>query len=347
MLPRETARTFKKWLTTAFILLLFSSAGCTKQNGTVAMVTTAVVTSTLPTTVPTESATPTLTAVITPLPILTLTPTATTTRPPSLTPTPTATPFPTLTPLPTIPPEQRGQAYADLMSTNGGCDLPCWWGFEMGVASLDEVRQFYTTFDAYISEWQEFDPHIAVQDRILELTATFVDPQINEGMQTRHRFFAQRGVVIEVETTTNYEPEYQIAPILQQLGQPAEISMWTVPDVYEGILPAIFRFYFPEKGVMVVYGTGGVRVNDTVNICFDGFDGREGAILHLWNPSIWNPEGNKGIAERADGSSAGLISEVYPIDEVSNWDVEAFYTILANPAHTECLETPANLWPAP
>lgn len=217
----------------------------------------------------------------------------------------------------------------------------------MGVASLDEVRQFYTAFGPYISEWQEFDPHIPVQDRILGLTVTFVDPQINEGMQTSHIFFAQGDVVIEAEITANYEPEYRITPILQQLGQPAEIWMRTVPDIYEGILPAVFRLYFPEKGVFVVYGTGGVRVNDTVNICFDGFDGREGAILHLWNPSIWDPEGNKGIEERADGSSGGLISEGYPIDEVSNWDVEQFYNVLVNPTHTECLETPANLWPSP
>ena len=154
-------------------------------------------------------------------------------------------------------------------------------------------------------------------------------------------------IVMEAEITANYEPEYRITPILQQLGQPAEIWMRTVPDIYEGILPAVFRLYFPEKGVFVVYGTGGVRVNDTVNICFDGFDGREGAILHLCNPSIWDPEGNKGLAERADGSSGGLISEGYPIDEVSNWGVQDFYTILVNPTHTECLETPANLWPAP
>lgn len=216
----------------------------------------------------------------------------------------------------------------------------------MGVTSLDEVRQFYTAFGAYISEWQEFDPHIPVQDRILGLTVTFVDPQINEGMQTSHIFFAQDGIVMEAEIAVKDAPEYRITPILQRLGRPSEIWMWTVQDMYYGILPAVFRLYFPEQGVFVVYGTGGVRVNDTVNVCFDGYE-REGATLHLWNPSIWDPGGNKDLAERADGSSGGLISEGYPIDEVSNWDVEDFYTILVNPTHTECLETPANLWPAP
>ena len=199
-MPRQrTNPSFTDWLITGLTLLLFSAVGC-QQNEAIAakttMATTLTATPVPPSTTPTASTTPTLTATSTPLPTATPTPTATTTPSPS----PTPTPFPTLTPLPTIPPEQRGQTYADLMSNNGGCELPCWWGFEMGVTSLDEVRQFYTAFGAYISEWQEFDPHIPVQDRILGLTVTFVDPQINEGMQTSHIFFAQDGIVIGLLT---------------------------------------------------------------------------------------------------------------------------------------------------
>ncbi len=210
----------------------------------------------------------------------------------------------------------------------------------MGVASLHEVWQFYMAFGTYITE-QVGDNGLSA------LYATFVDPQIDDGRQVRHTFLAQDGVVIEAEIEVNFAPEYQITPILQQLGQPSEIWMSTIPEPYYGLLPARFRLYFPEQGVLVLYGTGGVRVEDTVNICFDGFDGREGSILYLWNPAIWDPDGNKTLAERANGTGSALIPEGYPTNEVSNWNVEDFYTILVNPAHTECLETPANLWPAP
>lgn len=226
------------------------------------------------------------------------------------------------------------------MSNNGGCELPCWWGFEMGVTSLDEVRQFYMAFGTYITE-QVGDSGLSA------LYAKFVDPQIDDGSQVRHTFIAQDGIVIEAEIEANYAPEYQITPILQQLGQPSEIWMSTIPEPYYGLLPARFRLYFPEQGVLVLYGTGGVRAEDTVNVCFDGFDGREGSILYLWNPAIWDPDGNKTLAERANGTGSALIPEGYPINEVSNWNVEDFYTVLVNPTHTECLETPASLWPSP
>ena len=92
----------------------------------------------------------------TPAPSIAPTRTATETPLPTKTATSTPTATPTLTPLPTISPSQRGQAYNDLMGSNGGCTLPCWWGFELGKTSLGEVRQLYTAFDTYISEQTVF-----------------------------------------------------------------------------------------------------------------------------------------------------------------------------------------------
>lgn len=203
---------------------------------------------------------------------------------------------------------------------------------------MQEVRQFYETFDASLIEQTGDGGRSA-------LYVTFVDPEIEAGTQLRHLFRIQDGTVIEVEAQVRRQPYYQIESLLQQFGQPTEIWMWTIPESYEGILPVSFRLYYPEQGVLVAYAVAGARVDDAVQVCFDELGS---VILRLWDPSIWDPNGTKGFVERANETSElGLDRDFYPIEEVSNWDVEQFYTILTDPSHTECLETQSNLWPPP
>lgn len=278
------------------------------------------------------SITPTVSEINTSVPTLTITPLPTNTS------TATSIPVATLTPLPTVPPQQRGQVYNELMDNNRGCNLPCWWGFELGKASLDEVRQFYESFDAHIFEEIE-------GDGFSTLYITFVDPEIEDGIQVRHWIVAQNDVVIEAWIAVIWHPNYQIESILQNLGQPSEIWMWTIPEQYEDSLPASFRLYFPEIGVLVSYATTAQQIDEVVQTCFDKIGG---VLLLLWEPSIWDPDGVKGIVERGGGTGSRFSLDTYlPIEEVSNWNAEQFYTILTDPTRSDCLQTPSELWPAP
>lgn len=301
------------------------------------LTSTITATAILPLATPIPSATPTDNDTATPSPSVIPTSTIIDIPSPSTTPVASSTPVPTLTPLPTIPPEQRGDTYAELMSSNGGCALPCWWGFELGTASLDEVRQFYMAFDISIVEQVGNGGRAA-------LYITFVDPEIEDGVQVRHLFRVQDGKVIEAEIQLRSLPDYQIVPILQRLGQPSEVWMWTIPEPYEGILPAHFRLYFPEQGILVFYGTGAEKSGDEVKVCFNGLGS---ATIRLWDPIIWDPIGEKGFVERANDTSELILEGDRPIEEVSNWDTEQFYTILRDDSHSQCLQTPSNLWPSP
>jgi hypothetical protein len=223
------------------------------------------------------------------------------------------------------------------MSDNGSCMLPCWWGINLGVDTIEYVEQLYTSLGASITI-SDFENDSS------RITALFVDSQIEDGIQVRHTFYTQNKVVIEAEIQIHTQPDYQIKPILEQLGPPSEVWMWTISEPYEGSLPARFRLYYPEQGVFVGYAIGGMKIGDVVNICFDEMGG---AALLLWDPTIWDPVGTKGIVDRANVGSSVSTLEGFPIDEVSNWDVEQFYTILTDPTRSECLETPSNLWSPP
>jgi hypothetical protein len=346
MLHRQIKRpVISRWSITGLVVIL-NLVGCAvsepdarssddtvTQAALVATITVSLMTPSATATVaPSVTATATITA--TPVPLPTPAPTF---PAPTATATSTPTPWPTLPPLPTIPPQERGQVYRELMNSNGGCELPCWWGFEMGKTSLEEVRQFYAAFDAFMIEQVGDSGRSA-------LYVTFVDPKIEDGIQVRHLFRVQDSIVIEAEVQVRSQPKYQIASILQQLGPPSEVWMWAIPEPYEGVLPTRFRLYFPEQGILVLYGTGGVRIGDEVNVCFDR---RGGAILRLWDPVIWDPDGTKGFIERANDSSELTLEGDHPIEEVSNWDTEQFYTVLTDPEGLDCLRTPADLWPAP
>ena len=220
--------------------------------------------------------------------------------------------------------------------------LPCWWGFELGVTTLGEVRQFYTAFNTYITEQSR-------ADGITILTAKFVDPQIENGNQVVHSYVAKDDIVIEAQIPVINLPQYQIESLLQLLGKPSEVRMLTRTDPVEGLsstrLPARFFLYFPKKGVFVSYSTGGIMDENSINICFDVDNGE---TLRLWSPNIWDPNDDKSFDDRLKASREALLYPDYrPLDEVSNWDVEQFYTILSDPAHSECLETPSELWSPP
>jgi len=347
MQHKETNRSiYHYWLIIGLFLTMVTLFGCSGYQPDVQESELVISNKNLTPMAPITTVPPSIT--LAPASIPTSTPTTTATSSPSATPTATATAtqpptvrptlVSTLTPLPTIEPQQRGQSYTDLMRNNGGCTLPCWWGFELGATNIGTVKQFYSSLGANVFEQKYPDNYSVVE-------ALFVDAQIENGVQTNHTFLVRDDdVVIEVEIEVNIYPEYQIEPILQRLGQPSEVWMWTIPESREGILPADFLLYFPARGVLVSYAVFAERIDDIVQVCFDE---RGSTILLLWEPTIWDIDKNKGFVERANKSSNFTLQGERPIDEVSNWDAEQFYTVLTDPTRSECLETPSNLWTAP
>lgn len=258
------------------------------------------------------------------------------TSPVTLTPSTTPAILAPLTPLPTVPERSRGQAYLELMTSNRGCELPCWWGFEPGEDSIDSVRQFYESFAPFVTERP-------ILDDLTALYVTFVDPQIENGIQVRHTLVAQKSVFIEAEIEAFYAPVYQIEPLLQRLGMPDDVWMWTIPEAREGVLPMSLILYYPEQGVLISYAAFAERIDDMVTACFEDTGG---TTLLLWNPEVWDPDDTKSLVDRVDESALSL-DGYRPLAEVSNWGSGQFYASLVDSAAGECLETPADLWPPP
>lgn len=321
---------------------MFIFVGCTVAEPEIEVVqeqvavdTAESITTTIPTaTIVTETIMPSATPTIFQGP----TEMATETPLPSATPTNTPTIAPTLTPFPTVAPEKRGELYDELMATNRGCELPCWWGLELGVSSLDDVVQLY----------QQFDPFITIQDfesGVTRITIKFVEPTIENGEQTTHTFRGRDNVLLESEIQVKKYENFTPLSLMTRFGQPSEVWLWTIPEPFEGVLPADFLMYFPEHGILAGYRELASNSEENVEVCLNGTGS---SSLLVWEPSIWDPNGELSFIDRAKASSElSLITGQQRIEEVSNWDEATLYANVLDSASTDCLLTPSNLWTSP
>jgi hypothetical protein len=95
----------------------------------------------MPTTTPENTATITFTPTENPSPTITRRPSAT----------------PSLTPLPSLGPEQVRAKVFELLKSNGGCELPCWWGIMPGTTTRSETEQILRGLNLGFMEYDPLD----------------------------------------------------------------------------------------------------------------------------------------------------------------------------------------------
>jgi hypothetical protein len=175
------------------------------------------------------SATQTIQAILndlyteTPLPTNTSSPTPTLTITPTpRTPYPTSTPYVTLIPLPTV---VNKEAYLhELMQTNGGCQLPCFWGIIPGETSYLVADQFLTSFATkkdvygYLFRYEFYEKNDEFFTYInMTTNGNFVD-DLSIGKKVDGVAPWKRAQFISVEK------------VLQELGQPSNIFIFVQGD---------------------------------------------------------------------------------------------------------------------
>lgn len=327
------------------ILLLIGcmTAGCIQEQPISIAVASITPNATL--IITTDSATPATTPTsllqsrtVTPRSALGLTPTTIPTLSPAA--TSSLTPQSTWTPLATIAPDARAETYYELMDNNGGCELPCWWGFELGKATANELVQFY----------ERFDPHISIRDREAGKTSieiTFVEAGIENGWQTNHRFVAKNGIITTVDIIVGEHSNYQLESLLQHLGPPSEVWMGSISDYEEdGHVPFMYALHYPEQGIAVDLGHFSAGSGANVEVLLDCFEREDSARLYMWDPTDIDYKRDQYILDNVIGLSEtqGKYAK-RPLTDVSDWDVDEFYAFLSDPNRTECLETPTEHWP--
>lgn len=273
------------------------------------------------------------------------------TRTPLLTPTPQP-PTPTVAPSPTIAPtltaDQEQALVLELLQTNAGCRLPCWWGFTPGQTTWPTAYAFFASVGKMPAESRG--------PKMLNYTVTFHIPQ--HDVQVRQIYIVSGNLIeaieVEIRTVRNYETvygderfaedlqRYLLPQLLTTYGQPTEVLLRTFRSVPEGsFIPFNLLLFYPQQGILVRYYGPTERKGEHIRICPQ----RTEIALRLWLP-------NKQIMTFEDIARLGIlrlpleeVSDFRSLEEATGMNLETFYETFKSPNNQLCLETPASMWP--
>ncbi len=238
----------------------------------------------------TSSATATLAPSPTPTPLATITPTSLTTATFTSVPKPTRTRVSRPTPGPTLTNDEEQTLVLNLLKENGGCRLPCWWGFTPGETAWTTAERFFLSHGKKIGEYANS-----------QVTVHGVDFYIpNHGSQINQDYYTANGDVIDIITVRAVPPvrdeklaygdaqlakdwgPYLLPRMLITYGQPSEVFLETFTGTPDGGQPPFsLLLYYPEKGILVRYYGPAEEEGKTLRVCPSQAD----ISLWLWSPA--------------------------------------------------------------
>jgi hypothetical protein len=302
------------------LMILILSAGCSgPQPG--------VPTNTQPP--PTQISftyTPIPTVIIPPTPSPTKTFTPTSTHWPTITPRPT--PSVTRTPLPTLPPDKALAKLLELLKTNGGCKLPCWWGITPGVTSSDEAQAFLATFASKFTE----DPSYLGYGVLFFVPQNTIPGLLHGEPYGFGVYIDDNGIVEQIHT---WKP-YRLSDFLTDFGPPSQVWIYGKSSrTLDSNASYTMALFYPDQGIMAVWN-GTAEKRDPIRVCPNRFD--PGVFLKLWAPPVTKTFEEAAGSELLDGPPPLAF---YPIEKATNLDVKTFYERYKDPRNAStCFEMP-------
>jgi hypothetical protein len=207
----------------------------------------------------------------------------------------TPTPGP-LTPLPTIAltDEQRKENVAELLRSNGGCNLPCWWGIVPGTSSVQGVAADLTNkgFLASTSFAGIYVGHNIYMDFEVQsdtIAALTITSSLTEGDNR----------IVYTENWRKYEP----SEFVRRHGTPEDVYVYHPFQFDSGGGPAFhILISYKDQGFVIEYWGAAEHLGENrYRAC--PILANIGAIrLHLFQP----------------GTRADIISQILPVDSVGH-----------------------------
>jgi hypothetical protein len=234
---------------------------------------------------------------------------------------------PTWTPLPTLPPEKAQELISELMETNNGCRLPCWWGITPGETSWAEARQFFNTFAKEIHVSQRRDHGILV---VYDIEGSTREGGIGLWLNKEN--------VIEKILTgpLSLKESFGIDKLLNNYGPPSEVLIRATPSFPSKDLPFIVVLFYPHDHFLAIYDLFAKEVKSDLIACPKD----QKPQIILWSPSEeWT---NERVQAEVLGVSPSRL--LHPLDEVTDLRVEDFYQIFSKQDNDSCIETPVEKW---
>ncbi|HBO33787.1 MAG TPA: hypothetical protein DD636_03470 [Anaerolineaceae bacterium] len=205
---------------------------------------------------------------LTAVPIVTLTIDFLATETPAPTYTPTTSV--TWTPAPTLDPQAARELVIDLIETNSGCFLPCWWGITPGETSWEEANSFLAPFATKI---------LPLRKDVYGVTYDYLPDSVSEGA-----IGATITIMDDVVQTISTDVYYPLEKLLFIYGQPEEVWVYADTQSINPEAPFTIALFYKNRGFLAIY-LGTTKKEESPQICPDKIAGRQLA-WYLWSPSL-------------------------------------------------------------
>jgi len=216
----------------------------------------------------------------------------------------------------------------ELLRTNNGCDLPCWWGIVPNQTTWANAEDFLKPFSNIYerqptNEWSVYDIGSPVSKEFSELG------------EVSAVFAAQDGLVKEIKISGFDEKTYHLSSFLQNYGVPAKILISAYSSGFgRPEVPLSVDLYYPEKGINALYGIYASIKGTQIYGC------EKSPVIFLWASSEY---------DRSLDYILHWDTQHIPykdIQEATGLSIQNFYSKYKNPENAPCLQTPVNLWPS-
>jgi hypothetical protein len=296
------------------------------------------------------------------------TPTRKITTEPTDTPKPTAT----WTPIPTYSLDQAYQQITNWVDDNGGCQLPCLWGFTPGKTSLEDMDHLYATFEEmYLSEdigiWVSRHDDRGGLSLIIysDDTQTNIDMSYDFKGEEKLKLITVHAKAFQVigsgserelhymfgsNELLEFVDEYTLSSLLRNYGEPTSILIAPYFDERPEVSGPSWIWFsivliYEDQGVLAEYIMPRRMIGDDFAACVD--QNLEISIV-TWDTSKALEFGEIANATTAFyGISEAFIDYFKPLEEATSLSIEEFTEIFKEPGTDACVYTPMEMWPNP
>jgi hypothetical protein len=244
------------------------------------------------------------------------------------TPRTSTTPTRTFTSLPTLSPDDAMEFVTEMIQTNGGCELPCWWGIIPGESHWSDARRFLEPIALEIDDnYPSFGQHMVI----------YPHPVFGS---TYTLFYVKDGIInlMDVIETIGIQSS------LQRFGIPDEVWVFSTGNI-QGHAEQDLALFYPSKGILIYFATSvnpGWTSTNVLQFCSEGFSDTSGHALSRF--SLWS-QGNFTTFNYFTPYLPKLEppSRYARINEVSSLDEESFYDLFSTNMDA-CFETANDIW---
>jgi hypothetical protein len=255
--------------------------------------------------------------------------------------------------LPTLPAEEIEVRALELLKTNRGCSLPCWWGITPGISTTDETQVSFEPFFGAVYGESGFESSKA---------GGYYFAPLSSGLRIGIDVLAKENIISLVYIGTEMDKDiyypiydsplyqgimsaYTLEAILTKYGKPDQILIRSFSALTAINNPTQILLYYPKEGIVAQYFSQNLPEQQNQAIISRTCPPQSHISLRLFNPNF--PMSLQDILIIDDS-----FSKYKDISEASNMNIDTFFQTYRQYDESalgsgcpKYLETSWDLWP--